>query len=75
MLETFIPLFYSKIPLEQPSNYLNMKELQNISILHRMSILHKADKKKFLTYFCDHYCNQCDPYVSVLTGHIAIKSA
>ena len=47
MLETFIPLFYSKIPLEQLLNYLNMRKLQNISILHRMSIPHKADKKNF----------------------------
>ena len=74
MLEMFIPLFYSKILLEQLSSYLNMKRLQNISILRRMSIPHKADKKKILTYFCDHYCDQCNLYISVLNEQIVIKS-
>ena len=60
-------LFYSKIPLDQLSNYLNMEELQYIGILHSIHIPQRIDKKKMLTYFCDHHCIQCDLYVSVLT--------
>ena len=73
ILEPIIPLFYSTIPLDQLSVYLNKKELRDISILHKISIPARADKTKILTYFCDHYCTQCHLYVSVLTERMAIK--
>jgi len=59
--------FYSKIPLDQLSTYLNMEELQYIGILHSIHIPQRIDKKKMLTYFRGHHCIQCDLYVSVLT--------
>ena len=37
-LESTVPLFYSKIPLDQLSIYLNMKELQEMSVLHSIPI-------------------------------------
>jgi hypothetical protein len=38
--------FYSKIPLDQLSTYLNMEELQYIGILHSIHIPQRIDKKK-----------------------------
>ena len=73
ILEPIVPIFYAKIPLDQLSTYLNMKELDDISVLHRISIPARAGKEKKKTYFCDHYCTQCDLYVSVLTERMVIK--
>jgi hypothetical protein len=36
-------LFYSKIPLDQLSTYLNMEELQYIGILHKIHIPQRID--------------------------------
>jgi hypothetical protein len=62
-----VPLFFSKIPLHQLSIYLNMKELQDMAILHKIYIPPRVKKKELLTYFFNHYCTHCDLYVSVLT--------
>jgi hypothetical protein len=43
--EPIVLFFYSKIPLDQLAIYLN-KELRDISVLHRIFIPAKADKKK-----------------------------
>src|SRR5271156_5575130 len=73
ILDPIVPLFYSKIPLDRLSMYLNLKELEDISILHKIAIPKRADKKEKLTYFSDHYCTQCDLYVSVFTERMVIK--
>ncbi len=62
-----IPLFFSKIPLQQLSKYLNVKELREMSILHKIYLPHHLTKKTILTYFYNHYCRQCDLYLTVLT--------
>ena len=61
-----ITSFYCKIPVHVLRNYLNLKELQELSILHKIPLPHNVTKKTILTYFDNHYCNQCDIYVSVL---------
>ena len=66
-LEQSVPLFFSKIPLEWLSIYLNMKELREMSVLHKIPMPYKAEKAKMLMYFCDHHFNQCDLHISILT--------
>ena len=66
-LETSSLLFYSKIPLDQLSNYLNMKELKEVSVLHKIPISSRSDKKEIMACFYDHRCAQCNLYVSVFT--------
>ena len=61
------PLFFSKIPLDQLSTYLNMKELRHMSEIHNISIPQHMEKKTMLTFFYNHHCIQCDLYVAVLT--------
>jgi hypothetical protein len=61
-----VPIFISKIPLDQLSSYLNMKELQDVSILHNIPIPNHAQKKTILENFHDHYCIHCELYASTL---------
>ena len=72
-LESTVATFFSKIPLDRLSKYLNMKELKYMSILHNILIPPKIQKKTMLTYFCDHYCERCDIYASVLVEKKNIK--
>jgi hypothetical protein len=74
VLKSDIPLFFSKIPLEQLSSYLNAQELRHMAVLHNIPMPYKAEKKNMATYFCDHHCTQCDLYVSVLTERENKKS-
>jgi hypothetical protein len=67
ILHPIVPLFYSKIPLDELLIYLNMKELRVMSELHNIDLPHNIQKKTMLTYFDNHHCIQCDLYVSVLT--------
>ena len=60
-------LFFSTIPLHHLLKYLNMKELRDIAVLHKISIPHRIKKEEMLAYFQDHHCTYCDLYVSVLT--------
>ena len=66
VLELTAPLFFSKIPLDKLSIYLNVKEIREMSSLHNIIMPYKAEKKKMLTYFSGHSCNQCEFYTSVL---------
>jgi len=66
MSETADPIFFSKIPLDQLSTFLNVKELRDVSILHNISIPYNIHKKTMITYFRNHYCIQCEIYVSIL---------
>ena len=66
LMESTVPLFYSKIPLDKLSVYLSMKELRDMSLLHNISIPQKIEKKNMLTYFYNHHCIQCDLHASVL---------
>jgi len=66
MSETTDPIFSSKIPLDQLSTFLNVKELRDVSILHNISIPYNIRKETMITYFRNHYCIQCEFYVSVL---------
>src|ERR1700734_1222897 len=61
-----ITTFFCKIPLDELVKYLNLKELRELSKLHNISLPHNLTKKTILTYFSNHYCIQCDLYVSVL---------
>jgi hypothetical protein len=68
ILESSVPLFFSRIPIDKLTTYLNMKELQHMSDLHNISMPKKnIEKKTMLTYFHDHHCIQCDLYVSIFT--------
>jgi hypothetical protein len=49
--ELIVLFFYSKILLDQLAIYLNKKELRDISVLHRIFIAAKADKKKNIDIF------------------------
>ena len=71
--ESSVPLYFSKIPLEILTNYLNMKELQHMSDIHDIPMPINIEKKTMLTYFRNHHCTQCDLYVCVLTEKIKIK--
>ena len=73
ILESSVPLYFSRIPLEKLTMYLNMKELQDMSDLHNIPMPRRIEKKTMLTYFHNHHCTQCDLYVSVLTEKIEIK--
>ena len=75
VLESNITYFLSKVPLDQLSFYLNMKELREMCDLHNISMPKNIERKTMLTYFHNHYCNQCDLYASLFTEKIKIKQA
>ena len=66
ILEQTVPLFFSKIPLDKLSIYLNVKELREMSVLHMIPMPSKAEKKEMVGYFSGHHCNRCELYASVL---------
>ena len=66
-------LFYSRIPLDRLTNYLNKKELREMSDLHKLAIPYRCNKEEMLTYFKGHHCCQCDLYVSVFTERASKK--
>ena len=72
-IELSVPLYFSRIPLDKLTTYLNMKELQDMSDIHNISMPRRIEKKTMLTYFQNHHCTQCDLYVSVFTEKIKIK--
>ena len=41
--------------------------------LHNISMPKNIERKTMLTYFHNHYCNQCDLYASLFTEKIKIK--
>ena len=57
------PLYYSKIPLKELSDYLNTKELRDIGALHNIYIPYHIDKNTMLGLFSEHQCTQCELYV------------
>ena len=65
-MDTTITKFYCKIPLDELTKYLNLKESRELSILHKIPLPHNLTKKTILTYFVNHFCDQCDLYVSIL---------
>ena len=73
ILDPNVTHFFSKIPLNQLSIYLNMKELREVSIIHNISIPGNIGKETMLTFFVNHRCIQCDLYISVLEEKIIKK--
>ena len=71
--ESNITYFLSKIPLDQLSIYLNMKELREMCDLHNISMPKNIGRKMMLTYFHNHHCIQCDLYASLFTEKEKIK--